>query len=253
MLSTRLHLILLALAGGTGLALATTGSPADATRIWVAILVPTLVGAGLLLRQEVQADRHGREASRERMRLDQIMRRVPAAITVQDPDGVFVSANAAAVAHYGAAHAEQIIGHAPRRDSLHAVDDAFRQVLAEVTPVDIVRTSLSRTGVETTFNATLLPFELDDGRTGVLQIASDITAMRSVESRLRNVLTRALADYIPMCAGCRNVRLDESPTEDDWAPLEDYVAMQTDSRFSHTFCPDCVERLYGEVEPEPPS
>lgn len=50
-----------------------------------------------------------------------------------------------------------------------------------------------------------------------------------------------LRGIIPICASCKKVRNDE----DYWENVEAYVASHSDASFSHGFCPECVENLYG--------
>jgi hypothetical protein len=54
---------------------------------------------------------------------------------------------------------------------------------------------------------------------------------------------RRLQELLPICSYCRRVRSESWL----WQRIEDYIASNTDSRFSHSICPDCYER---EVRPE---
>ncbi len=241
-----------AAAAAAGALLLATAPAGAAWGSWGALALPVSVGTALLLRLHRDAHAHGAALARDRRRVDEILRRIPALVSVQDPEGEFVSVNPALVAHYGAAHASQIVGNQPRATSLHAVDTAFLQVLETEVPVDLVHESTARDGTVSTFNSSLVPFRLDDGRPGILHVATDITEMRALYRSLSDALARALSDFIPICAGCRQVRLDpeagggSDAREPEWSPLERYVADRTAARFSHTFCPDCAMRLYGE-------
>jgi hypothetical protein len=47
---------------------------------------------------------------------------------------------------------------------------------------------------------------------------------------------------IPICAGCKKVRDDGG----FWRQVEEYVHEHFDADFSHSLCPECLQRLYPE-------
>jgi hypothetical protein len=63
---------------------------------------------------------------------------------------------------------------------------------------------------------------------------------------------RRLEGLLPVCSSCKRIRLDGAPQEDGrWMPLEEYVRDETEVRFSHGLCEECMERLYpGMAEAE---
>ena len=63
----------------------------------------------------------------------------------------------------------------------------------------------------------------------------------SLERALSEVKT--LRSLLPMCCHCRKVRDDEGL----WSRLEAYVSAHTDTRFTHSLCPDCLRELYPEL------
>ena len=86
---------------------------------------------------------------------------------------------------------------------------------------------------ETVVNASLLvttsPFDFDGERLVllVLEDVSELTALRNI---------------IPICSGCRKVRVDE----EYWQNVDSYLKRHLDLEFSHGICPDCMTRLYPE-------
>ncbi len=54
---------------------------------------------------------------------------------------------------------------------------------------------------------------------------------------------KKLKKFIPICAGCKKVRKENN----DWQNIESYIKELSDLDFSHSLCPDCVERLYPEL------
>lgn len=54
---------------------------------------------------------------------------------------------------------------------------------------------------------------------------------------------RRLKRLLPICMYCKKIRDDQ----DYWRQLEDYILVETGTRFSHGICPDCFENL-GELD-----
>jgi DNA-binding response OmpR family regulator len=51
---------------------------------------------------------------------------------------------------------------------------------------------------------------------------------------------KTLRGIIPLCAGCKNIRLPDG----SWQILEEYIKQNTEAELSHGLCPDCIRRLY---------
>ena len=90
------------------------------------------------------------------------------------------------------------------------------------------------------------------GHQMIYSVARDVTAWKQVEAEreqlvveLRTALAevKRLKEIIPICSYCRKLR-DEDQT---WHTLEDYIAMHTDSRFSHGICPPCYDEQFGNL------
>jgi PAS domain S-box-containing protein len=91
----------------------------------------------------------------------------------------------------------------------------------------------------------------DFGQRVIYSVARDITARRQADEereRLVRDLTAALAEVrslqaiLPICSYCRKIRNDENY----WDTVEAYVSEHTNSRFTHSICPNCYRK---EVEP----
>ena len=54
---------------------------------------------------------------------------------------------------------------------------------------------------------------------------------------------RLLEGMLSVCASCKKIR----DGEDHWSPIEEYIQKRTHADFSHTICPDCGVRLYGDL------
>jgi DNA-binding response OmpR family regulator len=89
-------------------------------------------------------------------------------------------------------------------------------------------------------------------------IIAGIAVVRNVEQRkkleqerekLINDLTEALANIktlgglIPICANCKKIRKDSG----FWQQIEAYISDNSEVKFSHGICPDCVKKLYPEI------
>lgn len=65
---------------------------------------------------------------------------------------------------------------------------------------------------------------------------------RALEKSLSDALAKVLDGFISICASCKRVRGQDN----EWTPVEAYVANKTDAKFSHGICPECKRRLYGD-------
>lgn len=52
---------------------------------------------------------------------------------------------------------------------------------------------------------------------------------------------RVLEGIVPTCSFCKKVRVSEK-----WQPIELYLRKNADVQLSHGFCPECMEKNYGE-------
>jgi PAS domain S-box-containing protein len=86
----------------------------------------------------------------------------------------------------------------------------------------------------------------------IYSVARDITALKQAEaererlvSELRAALSevKSLQAILPICSYCKKIRDDENY----WHTVESYISRHTSSRFSHSICPSCVNKI---VEPE---
>jgi len=64
----------------------------------------------------------------------------------------------------------------------------------------------------------------------------------SAHRQLEQQLAKALDDFIPLCMGCKNVRIEDGP----WQTLEGYLSERTGTEVSHGLCPACLPRLYPD-------
>jgi hypothetical protein len=54
---------------------------------------------------------------------------------------------------------------------------------------------------------------------------------------------KQLRDLLPICANCKKIRNDDGY----WEQVETYFQENSDIAFTHSFCPECVRKLYPEI------
>ncbi len=64
-------------------------------------------------------------------------------------------------------------------------------------------------------------------------------------SQLQNALAhvKTLHGLLPICAACKKVRTDSGY----WEQIEKYIGDHSDAVFTHSICPDCAKKLYGDI------
>lgn len=67
---------------------------------------------------------------------------------------------------------------------------------------------------------------------------------RELELSIKKV--KILSGFLPICAACKKIR-DEDGT---WHELEYYITNHSQAEFSHSICPDCAQKLYGDIPDE---
>jgi DNA-binding response OmpR family regulator len=60
---------------------------------------------------------------------------------------------------------------------------------------------------------------------------------RLQEAEAESARTKPLRDLLPMCSYCRRIRHN-----DEWSSLEQFLSQRLEVRFTHGFCPTCMER-----------
>jgi hypothetical protein len=56
---------------------------------------------------------------------------------------------------------------------------------------------------------------------------------------------KVLKGLLPICMHCRKIR-DENQ---QWQPLESYLSSHTETKLSHSLCPECARKFYPEIFP----
>ena len=79
-----------------------------------------------------------------------------------------------------------------------------------------------------------------------LKLKTEIDARKKREQELEKALSqiKTLKGLIPICASCKNIRKDDG----FWQQIEDYVKEHSKAEFTHSMCPDCNDKFYGDQE-----
>ncbi len=54
---------------------------------------------------------------------------------------------------------------------------------------------------------------------------------------------KTLSGLLPICSSCKKIRDDKGY----WNQIEVYIETHSDAEFTHSFCPDCMQKLYPEI------
>ncbi|ABF41774.1 hypothetical protein Acid345_2773 [Candidatus Koribacter versatilis Ellin345] len=72
-------------------------------------------------------------------------------------------------------------------------------------------------------------------------LADALTANQELEKAIEEI--HVLRGILPICMHCKQIRDGEG----SWQEVESYIAAQTEAKFSHGVCPDCLDKFYPEV------
>ena len=83
-----------------------------------------------------------------------------------------------------------------------------------------------------------------------IDIMRDITERKQAEQEREKLITelkeaiskvKTLSGMLPICTTCKKIRDDDGY----WNRIEKYIMDRSEAEFSHSICPDCMEKLYG--------
>jgi DNA-binding response OmpR family regulator len=74
------------------------------------------------------------------------------------------------------------------------------------------------------------------------------TLNRELKAALSEIKT--LKGLLPICSSCKKIRkVDADPARSEsWVVLEAYLHQHTDATFTHSLCPDCIKKLYPDID-----
>lgn len=83
-------------------------------------------------------------------------------------------------------------------------------------------------------------------------LQKEISARQRIELERNNLIAdlkqalsevKTLQGFLPICSSCKKIRNDTGY----WQQIELYIEDHTDSKFSHSICPDCIKELYPNM------
>jgi PAS domain S-box-containing protein len=179
------------------------------------------------------------------------------AIYGKNLDSIIVSWNPAAERIYGY-RAEEIVGRSiailfptKHRDELLAIMARIRRGDA----VGFYETErVRKDGKVIPVSETISPIKDGDEKTiGASVIAHDITRQKQAEEerlelikKLSDALShvKLLTGLLPICASCKRIRDDQGY----WQQVETYIRMHSEATFTHSICPECLDRYKDDLE-----
>jgi hypothetical protein len=54
---------------------------------------------------------------------------------------------------------------------------------------------------------------------------------------------KILSGLLPICSSCKNIRNDRG----HWQQFEEYLLEHSEAEFTHSICPICLKKLYGDI------
>ena len=178
------------------------------------------------------------------------------AIISYNLDGIITTWNAGARQLFGYRQAEAV-----GQSVLMLVPESLRAAKAEIFAglrnnheqvIHMETVRARKDGGNIDVYVTISPIKGLDGKIiGASSIAYDITERKRAEderikmiAQLNDTLSkvRTLSGLLPICASCKKIRDDKGY----WQKLETFVHEHSNAEFSHSICPDCMERLYPD-------
>jgi DNA-binding response OmpR family regulator len=93
------------------------------------------------------------------------------------------------------------------------------------------------------------PFDRDELRARINVGCRVVELQQALATRVRELEAASthidqLRTLLPICCSCKKIRDDH----DGWHQLEAYFMDHTEVRFSHDFCPECLDREIGKLD-----
>ncbi len=216
------------------------------------VLLAMILPTWMLVRSCTQRERAEAELHKFKLGID----RSEEVIFLTDLDGTITYVNPSFEKTYGYG-SEETLGKTPRilkSDTLP--EEVYQEYWSRILEKKVVSgelTNKTKDGRMLTVQSSANPILDDSGNIkGFIAIQHDITErkraeeerdklIRELETAIDNV--KELSGMLPICASCKKVRDDEGY----WHQIETYIKKHSEAEFSHSICPDCVEKLYPDL------
>jgi len=177
------------------------------------------------------------------------------AIFSQNLEGVITTWNAGARQLFGYSEAEAV-----GQSVLFMVPESLRTATLEIfeklragQAIEASETArLRKDGAQIEVHLAMSPIKGPDGQLmGASSIAYDITERKKIEAERNKMIeqlnetlskVKTLSGLLPICSSCKKIRDDKGY----WQKLETFVHEHSNAEFSHSICPECMEKLYPD-------
>ncbi len=98
------------------------------------------------------------------------------------------------------------------------------------------------------YGKAISPPNIDDGVVWIIEDINEKKLLEEEKERVHNELEQALNNIktlegmLAICANCKKIRTNEG----EWDRIEKYISERSNAEFSHSICPECMIKLYGE-------
>lgn len=176
-------------------------------------------------------------------------------IYFHDLEGNFIETNLASRIEIGYSNIELIginIRDVIDNKSKHLFDKYLQNVLKNGQSKGLVKV-VTKNGEERTLEYRNSVITEPEGPIGVRGCARDISerilyeeSLKKEKEKLQNALEqiKTLNGLLPICTSCKKIRDDKGY----WNILESYIQKHTDAQFSHSMCPECADKFYGNED-----
>jgi two-component system, cell cycle sensor histidine kinase and response regulator CckA len=204
-------------------------------------------------------DRREQELARQKIAyLAAIVDSAEEAIISETMDGTIKTWNAGAQRLYGYS-AQEAVGQSARIIIPPGSRDEAFDLLSRLKQGDVIdqleTKRVRKDGALLDVYLTISAIRDGQGRLiGASSIACDVTERKKLEAErtlliahLNEMLAKVktLSGLLPICASCKKIRDDHGY----WQKVEVFVRDRSSAEFSHSICPECMERLYPEYAP----
>jgi len=173
------------------------------------------------------------------------------ALVILDTEGHIIDSNPAAASMYGYSNEELKEKRATdliKQEYWHVLDEFKKE--SESNRVFKTETiDLRKDGTEIHVDVRGTKIRRDQ-KDYFLIILRDVTEIKSHELEREKLIVElkekvsqinTLSGLLPICASCKNIRDDRGY----WNQIEGYIQDHSEAEFSHSLCPECSEKLYG--------
>ncbi len=79
----------------------------------------------------------------------------------------------------------------------------------------------------------------------VILLVRKMMQLQKSSSHIKN-----LESLLPICSSCKNIRLEgrNPKKQNSWIQIENYIQNKTNFSFTHSLCPQCLNKLYPELK-----